>query len=401
MRALRLAREAELQPPRRPPGPVTSRLRTASRWLAARRLAFEIVAIGALPIVFQFWLLVDVVPSEGLGYDLRYAYLPAAHDVLDGASPYPAPSDPALAGEYAYVYPPVVAYLMTPLTVVGALPAAAIGIACLTAALMATLWLLGIRDWRCYTIVFAWAPVYDGLTHASISVALTLLLALAWRFREGSWGGASLGAAIAVKLFLAPLLVWSVARRRGRFTLVAVISCAALVFVPWALIGFSGLGSYPTLLRSLVDLEQTESFSLVSAFAALGTSATLARVLAIGVALGLLAACYRAGGQGRERCSFTLAVLGALALSPIAWQHYWVVLIVPLALVRPRFSAIWLVPVAFWVGLIARDVDDARALSLLLVSVFGFVLVRLLSRVDAGEPNSAGSVSPGTAATAR
>ena len=39
-----------------------------------------------------------------------------------------------------------------------------------------------------------------------------------------------------------------------------------------------------------------------------------------------------------------------LALSPIVWLHYLVLLLVPLAIMRPRFSAIWLLPVLLWVS---------------------------------------------------
>ena len=35
---------------------------------------------------------------------------------------------------------------------------------------------------------------------------------------------------------------------------------------------------------------------------------------------------------------------------PIVWLHYLVVLLVPLAIARPRFSAIWLLPVLLWVS---------------------------------------------------
>ena len=41
-------------------------------------------------------------------------------------------------------------------------------------------------------------------------------------------------------------------------------------------------------------------------------------------------------------------------MTPIMWLHYLVLLMVPLALTRPRFSALWLVPLAAvvpsWLG---------------------------------------------------
>ena len=42
--------------------------------------------------------------------------------------------------------------------------------------------------------------------------------------------------------------------------------------------------------------------------------------------------------------SFTCAVAATLALSPIVWLHYLVVLLVPMAIARPRFSPLWLLP---------------------------------------------------------
>ena len=39
----------------------------------------------------------------------------------------------------------------------------------------------------------------------------------------------------------------------------------------------------------------------------------------------------------------------AFALSPIVWLHYFVLLYIPIAIVRPRLSWLWALPLAFWV----------------------------------------------------
>ena len=39
-----------------------------------------------------------------------------------------------------------------------------------------------------------------------------------------------------------------------------------------------------------------------------------------------------------------------MALTPIVWQHYILLLLAPLAVVRPRFSPIWLLPILLWVN---------------------------------------------------
>ena len=60
-------------------------------------------------------------------------------------------------------------------------------------------------------------------------------------------------------------------------------------------------------------------------------------------AIGLLALAWR-------RRSLGLAIAAALCLSPIVWRHFFVLLLVPLALSRPRFDAVWLIPIGLWVG---------------------------------------------------
>ena len=50
-----------------------------------------------------------------------------------------------------------------------------------------------------------------------------------------------------------------------------------------------------------------------------------------------------------ERRSFTCAIAAAHRPDARLWQHYLVLLVVPVALARPRFSAIWLLPILLWV----------------------------------------------------
>jgi hypothetical protein len=38
----------------------------------------------------------------------------------------------------------------------------------------------------------------------------------------------------------------------------------------------------------------------------------------------------------------TACLAASLALTPVVWIHYFVVLLIPIALARPRFSMIWL-----------------------------------------------------------
>jgi hypothetical protein len=70
-------------------------------------------------------------------------------------------------------------------------------------------------------------------------------------------------------------------------------------------------------------------------------------VLAIAAAGGLVLVAWRfARRPGGERQAFGLAVVACLTATPIVWDHYMVLLFVPIALLSPTVSAWWLLPIA-------------------------------------------------------
>jgi hypothetical protein len=123
-----------------------------------------------------------------------------------------------------------------------------------------------------------------------------------------------------------------------------------VTFAAWAAIGFDGLTGYPDLLRRLSELQSENSYSIVGMAATLGVGEVVGQALTLAAGAGLLAGCAVFARRGDDVRSFTCAVAATLALSPIVWLHYLVLLLVPLAIARPRFSAIWLLPVLLWVS---------------------------------------------------
>jgi hypothetical protein len=92
-----------------------------------------------------------------------------------------------------------------------------------------------------------------------------------------------------------------------------------------------------------------------------------ARIVAVLVALVLLAAAAwlaRDSGRAprdRDVATLTLCLAAAFAASPIVWVHYFLLLLVPLALTRPRFSLLWFVPFAYYpLGESAWPAGDAH-----------------------------------------
>jgi alpha-1,2-mannosyltransferase len=285
-----------------------------------------------------------------LAWDVRFAYLPAAEAVLDGDSPYPALDDPILEDQKGYVYPPQLLLALVPFTPLPNGVVAVIVAVGLIALLLMTLRVLEIRDVRCYAAALLWVPSVSGLLLGNISIPLAFAAAIAWRYRDGWPSALALGLAISAKLLMWPLLVWTVATRRLRTTAWAVAIGIGVTAVAWAVIGFDGLTGYPDLLRRLSDIQAERSYSLVGMAATAGLGGAMGKALTLVVGGGLLVGCVAFARRSDDRRSFTCAVAATLALSPIVWLHYLVVLLVPVAILRPRFSLLWLLPVLLWVS---------------------------------------------------
>ncbi|HET9852373.1 MAG TPA: hypothetical protein VFP56_07700, partial [Candidatus Limnocylindrales bacterium] len=94
-----------------------------------------------------------------------------------------------------------------------------------------------------------------------------------------------------------------------------------------------------------------------------------------------------------------LAVAAALVLSPIVWLDYYAVAAVPLAVVRPRLSAVWLLPIATW-GLLSAGLGAGNGWgSARVLIVFGIVfavIVHAERHVEADRPHEPATVDPRT-----
>jgi Glycosyltransferase family 87 len=277
--------------------------------------------------------------SRRLAADFWLTYLPGAQAVVDGESPYPQ-----------YTYPPQVAFAYVPLTFLPGDLAAFLCVLASAGLIIATLAILGVRDIHCYLAVFLWAPTWQELDMANITPALALGLALAWRHRASPLrSGVALGLVVPAKIFLWPVLCWTLAMRRFRACATAISLGLSVTLGTWAAIRFEGLTTYPSLLRHHLEEQYGQrSFSFVGMASAVGLDMTIGEVTAVVVGAGLLVGCVLLARAGDDLRSFTLAIAAALALTPIIWLHYLLLLLVPLAIARPRFSPLWLLPAILW-----------------------------------------------------
>jgi hypothetical protein len=145
--------------------------------LRSARLAVTL-GLGAVAVAWAVHLYVDAVrarvavgePGQDLGVFLR-----AAGAVLHGDSPY------AFRGDQTYAYPPLLAFLATPIHSFGVAAAMTVSIVVSFAAIAGALWLLGVRDWRCYCLVPLYSVTRSAVGLGTIGPLLVLAIAAAWR----------------------------------------------------------------------------------------------------------------------------------------------------------------------------------------------------------------------------
>jgi hypothetical protein len=377
--------------------------------LAALVLAALLLPVGAR-LGAQHWpsdtLWPNTLRSLG-GLDPPYdfsVFLSAAEAVRHGDSPYVDPSSVHAGGPAPYVYPPLLAVLVVPFT---ALPHELAGSSVpgmvfsllLVASIVGTLLVLGVRDWRCYPVALLYPPSLENVELGAIGPLLALLVALAWRYRDRvAAGGVAAGGAIVLKVFLWPLVLWLAATRRWRPAAIAVTVAAGLALLSWLAIGFAGIADYPALVRKLSDLEAESSYSAVADLRALGVPGAASQALTFVLGAVLLALAWRVArtdARDGDRRSLTLVLAAALVLTPILWLHYLVLLVVPIALARPRLSGLWFAPLALTVFEILdwyRGWPDGEGRSLASVAlVVALVFALALRRLPdgPGEPRAA------------
>jgi hypothetical protein len=257
------------------------------------------------------------------------------------------------------------------------------------AAIGVALWLLEVRDWRCYALAAAFPFTRSSIALGTVAPLLVLSFAAAWCWRARVVEPAlAVGSGIALKFLSWPLVVWLAVTRRRRASAASVAAAVLLTLIPWAAIGFAGLGGYAGLLRHVSRDEASSSYSVVALAVRAHLPESVGFALSLVVALALIGAAVwvwrsgRATLRDREAAAFTLALAAALAASPIVWVHYFMLLLVPLALARPRLSLLWFVPFAYFpLGESAWPAGDAGKLALATVVtllILGAAVMRVL-----------------------
>ena len=315
----------------------------------AARIVQPLVLFVLLPLLVALLRLDSLHDRfDTLGFDFRGTLWEPAGRVLDGASPYPGTAGETIASGKPSVYPPLPITMAIPLVRLGFDAALTIWLLVLVASVVGALLLVGVRDWRCHSLALLCPPVVEGLFFGNITLLLMLPLAAAWRWRAHAVkAGLAVAAAVAVKPVFVPLLVWLLLTRRRLAAAVAAIGGVALIVLPWAAIGFDGLRGYPRLLDRLEATYGPGTDTLPAALSWLVAGHTARQVVCLAAALALVAVAARLRrSPDGDLCVFAAMVGASVVAAPIVWPHYLALLLVPLAVARPRAAAAWALPYA-------------------------------------------------------
>jgi hypothetical protein len=308
-------------------------------------------------VALASWYLAISATGHRFAVDFVNTFWPAGHSVLEGKSPFPA-----------FVYPPFASLFVAPFSLLPVNVAAGLFTALLVASAILALYVAGVRDWPCYFTIFLWWPVLSALQTANLTLLIALGVALVWRYRDrASLACWALGVILALKLFAWPLVIWLLATRRYAAAIHSVLVGIVVTVTSWAVLGFGPLTDYGPKLRLLAKRSEQESYTPLGASIKLGLGLDNAEIVGLIVGLiSLVALVVLATWRRDDKRSFVLALVACILCSPIVWLHYFALLIVALAVLRPRYSPLWALPF-FALGPAHPDKPTWWVLSVLIV----------------------------------
>jgi hypothetical protein len=348
------------------------------RWGRTQAVQHGLFAI--VPAIFTIALLIGCAHSGILAFDFRHTYWPGIRHILSGTSPYVYPHS-ATTGPFTY--PAFAGILFAPAGLLSISVGNGLFVALNFAALIGALRMLQVRDWRVYGLVLLWPPVFVAWETANVSLPLVFGLAVVWRYRDRAViAGTAAALLISIKPIMWPVALWLLASRRHRSLAYMVGFGAVINVLAWSIIGFGQIHDFARIVQQEIQAGGHNAYTPAGLFLHLGAPFRLAEFIGLIPGL-LLCAIGVIAGSRSERAALILCTAAILACTPVAWLHYYSLLVVPLALARPRFDWVWLLPLLMWPCPAVNVLSWQIALAL---AVGGLVVVTCLVR-PTGSPD--------------
>lgn len=353
------------------------------------------VAYGATLAVALGWaglILAAAAGSGTLGFDYK-AYDLAVDNLLAGRTMYD-PDAQATGAFGLFFYPPPFALLVLPVALLPADLGVWVWTALLVAASVAAIWLMPVpATARWITLLLAalsW-PLVFAIKLGQAGPIVLLLFSIGWRWmdRPRVLGVAS-GLGTIIKIQPALLVGWAVVTGRRRAALVAVVVVAVLGGIGTVIAGPGAWLDEASLLARVSQPVLTPHGVGVGRLAyEAGAPELLATALHWLNLVAVAAVVAWVTWRGSHVASYLAVVVASHFVSPVLWDHYALVLLLPVAwlVARRRWLAVLIplvtatpfiglapsaaYPLAYWVtlawvawlGLRDREADRPAALA--------------------------------------
>lgn len=313
------------------------------------------LAVGVLALTVGATL---AVAGDTLGYDFR-AYWAAGSRVLAGQPAYDM-SFEAAGGFGLFYYPPTFIPLVVPLALLPEAVAVWVWTALLVGSLALGIALLPVAvrlRWLVLLLAAVSWPVLYAVKLGQVGPILLLLFSAGWRWleRPGAAGAAG-GLGAAVKIQPGTVLAWALLRGRWRDVAAGAAVLAALAALATLLAGAQAWADFITLVGRVSDPITTPHNFTAGAVA---YQAGLPRDAAAALQLVSMAAAAAALVGASLRLApvpgYLVTLVASQLLSPILWDHYALLLLLPVAWLLGRRQ--WwaaLIPLATCVALVGQ-----------------------------------------------
>jgi hypothetical protein len=348
---------------------------------AAARLRSSAAAVEAplLPLVAIAVFVVFVgatlaVAGNTLGYDFA-AYRMAGTRFLDGLPIYDRSPD-AAGGYGLFLYPPPFVLLAVPFALLPSGIATIVWLGVVVAALLVALAILPV-DARTRWLVLLLAglswPVVYAIKLGQAGPLVLLAFAVGWRALDRPTG-LGLSAALGTILKLQPAIVlpWSALTGRWRAAATGLVALAVAAVVATLVVGIQPWSDYVALLRGVNDpITTAHNFTPGALAYQSGLTVPAAAVLQAVSSVAVVVVMLVAIRWSTAPASYVALVPASQLLSPVLWDHYALLLLLPTAYLLARGQA-WAIliplatstpllvvtppgayPVVFWIALIA------------------------------------------------
>ena len=302
--------------------------------LRAALLPVATLAIGVMTVGATL-----AVAGDTLGYD--YAAYDAAGRRLLAGQPLYDMSFAATGGFGLFYYPPPFILAVLPFALLPAaiapwawiaalIVAFAVGVALLPVS-REVKWLVGLAA------VIQWPFVY-ALKLGQVGPLLFLLFAIGWRWldRPGPLGASAAAGTIA-KLQPALILVWAAITGRWRAVAVGVVAVVAISAVATLFTGLQAWFDFAELVRRVSDPITTEhNFTPGAVAYQMGVDRAVAAALQLVSTIAVVLWVVVAARKAPADVGYLSAVIGSQLISPVLWDHYIMLTLIPLAWLLQR-----------------------------------------------------------------